>query len=224
MKPIAKFGELPFNVGGINVFAAVDNEANPIDDKLFIINERSTRIFDLVNEGTDKIYSFMKMVSKDKNFKDLPLSATAEEIKQSIGKNQYVVKVYDLESGDVLGYAYKFFTHKIILSNGLEVDIVDYNAQTTEAVPPEPTVVNVESVSVEPSTVSGAVGDPDVQLVATILPENATDKSVSWESDNVEVATISSTGLVKFISTGTANITVVTTDGAKQAIAAVTVS
>lgn len=221
MKPIAKFGELPFYVNGINVFAAVDEDDKLIDDTLFIINERSTRVFDLINEGTDKIYSYMKMVSKDKNSNNLPLEATAEEIAQAIGKNQYVVKVYDIESGDVLGYAYKFFPNKIVLSNALEIEVIDYNAQTKPATPP---VVHVESVSVEPKTVSGSVGDADVQLVATVLPENAADKSVSWESDNTAIATVDSTGLVKFIAVGSANITVTTTDGSKTVIIPVTVS
>lgn len=218
MKPIAKFGELPFNIGGISVFAAVDSDAQVIAEQLYIISERSTRIFDLVNQDTDNVYQFMKMVSRDKDFKELELSATASEIQAVLGKNQFVVKVFDADSGDVLGYAYKFFTNKIILSNGKEVDVVDFNKQTT--VP----VVPVASVSLSQSTITASVGGAAVQLTATVLPAEATDKTVTWESDTPAVATVSNTGLVTIVGAGSAVITVKTTDGTKTATCAVTVS
>ena len=218
MKPIAKFGELPFNVGGISVFAAVDNDTQAIADDLFIISQRSTRVFDLVTEDTSTVYDFMKMVSKDKDFKDLALDATKSEIEDGLAKNQFAVKVYDLDSGDVLGYAYKFFTNKIILSNGKEVDVVDFNAQTS--VP----VVNVTSVSVLPTTLTAVVGDAAQQLAATVLPADATDKSVAWTTSAPGVATVSSTGLVTFVGAGSATITVTTTDGSHTATCEVTVT
>lgn len=218
MKPIAKFGELPFNVGGISVFAAVDNDTQAIADDLFIINQRSTRVFDLVTEDTSTVYDYMKLVSKDKDFKDLALDATKSEIEDGLAKNQFAVKVYDLDSGDVLGYAYKFFTNKIILSNGKEVDVVDFNAQTS--VP----VVNVTSVSVLPTTLTAVVGDAAQQLAATVLPADATDKSVTWTTSAPDVATVSSTGLVTFVGAGSATITVTTTDGSHTATCEVTVT
>lgn len=221
MKPIAKFGELPFNVGGISVFAAVDKDAQAITDDLFIISERSTRIFDLVNEDTSTVYDFMKMVSKDKDFKDLALDATKSDIEDGLAKNQFVVKVYDLDTQEVLGYAYKFFPNKIILSNGKEVFVTDFNAQTSVPFPP---VVNVTSVSVLPTTLTAVVGDAAQQLAATVLPANATDKSVTWTTSASGVATVSSTGLVTFVGAGSATITVTTTDGSHTATCAVTVT
>jgi uncharacterized protein YjdB len=50
-------------------------------------------------------------------------------------------------------------------------------------------------------------------LIATVLPANATDKRVTWYSDNIWVATVSDTGLVTTIRPGFANITVRTLDG-----------
>lgn len=131
MKPIAKMGDYPFGVDGISVFAAIDKEAQLISDELFVVNERSTRIFDLVNKDADQIYTFKSMVYRDKYHNLLPLSATTEELESLLDKNQFVVKVYDIDTGDVLGYVYKFFTNKFILSNGLEVPVVDFNKQTT---------------------------------------------------------------------------------------------
>ena len=50
-------------------------------------------------------------------------------------------------------------------------------------------------------------------LAATVLPENATDKSVTWTSNNNTVATVTSDGVVKAISIGSAVITATTNDG-----------
>ena len=51
------------------------------------------------------------------------------------------------------------------------------------------------------------------QLVATVLPDSTTDKTVLWTVDNEEVATVDSTGCVTAIASGTATITALTTDG-----------
>ena len=51
------------------------------------------------------------------------------------------------------------------------------------------------------------------QLTATILPENATDKSVIWTSSNESVATVDENGTVTGVSEGTATITVTTSNG-----------
>ena len=61
-------------------------------------------------------------------------------------------------------------------------------------------------------------------LVATILPENATNKKVTWKSSNAAVATVDATGKVTAVKAGEATITVTTEDGGKTATCKVTVS
>lgn len=51
------------------------------------------------------------------------------------------------------------------------------------------------------------------QLTASVSPSNASNKSVSWSSDNTNIATVSSTGLVKGVGEGSATITCRATDG-----------
>lgn len=89
-----------------------------------------------------------------------------------------------------------------------------------EIVPPEE--VHVESVSID-ATLSLHVGDIKT-LVPNIAPENATNKNVTWSSNNQSVATVDQNGLVSAIATGTATITVTTQDGNKTATCNVTVS
>lgn len=60
------------------------------------------------------------------------------------------------------------------------------------------------------------------QLTATVEPDNATDKTVVWNSDDESVATVDG-GLVTAVAEGTATITVATPDGAQSATCAVTV-
>ncbi|MDR1813996.1 MAG: C10 family peptidase [Tannerella sp.] len=61
------------------------------------------------------------------------------------------------------------------------------------------------------------------QFTATVKPDNATDKSLSWSSSDPAVASVDHTGLVTAKSAGDATITVTTTDGGKTADCVVTV-
>ncbi|MFQ8984917.1 MAG: Ig domain-containing protein, partial [Evtepia sp.] len=62
------------------------------------------------------------------------------------------------------------------------------------------------------------------QLTATVLPETATNRNVTWSSNAPGVATVNSSGKVTAVSAGTATITVTTADGGKTATCEVTVT
>jgi len=83
--------------------------------------------------------------------------------------------------------------------------------------------VSVEGVSLNLTSLSLKVGDSS-QLKATVKPENASVKTVSWESSNDKVATVDSNGKVIAVATGSATITVTTKDGAKTASCSVAVT
>ena len=59
-------------------------------------------------------------------------------------------------------------------------------------------------------------------LTPTILPSNATNKSVTWKSSNTKIATVEN-GLITAIKAGKSTITVTTVDGKKTAKCTVTV-
>ena len=72
--------------------------------------------------------------------------------------------------------------------------------------------VAVAGVTIDKSSISLTVGGTS-KITATVLPANATDKSVTWTSSNSSVATVDSSGLVTARAAGTATITVTTNDG-----------
>jgi uncharacterized protein YjdB/glycosidase len=85
------------------------------------------------------------------------------------------------------------------------------------------TGVAVTSVSLSPSSASLNAGGTQ-QLTPTVLPANATNKSVTYSSNNTAVATVNSSGLITAVANGTATITVSTVDGNKTSTCIVTVS
>lgn len=84
--------------------------------------------------------------------------------------------------------------------------------------------IHVTSVAVTPTTLTLTEGDKGT-VYATISPENATDKSLVWSSDNTSVASVDpSTGEVTAIKSGTAHVEAITKDGGKTASCTVTVN
>jgi len=84
--------------------------------------------------------------------------------------------------------------------------------------------VPVSSVSINKYFTTIPAGSIET-LVATVLPENATDKTVYWHSTNQAVAEVATlTGQVFGISAGVATITATTVDGNKTAFCGVTVT
>lgn len=79
----------------------------------------------------------------------------------------------------------------------------------------EDLVVNVEAVNISEHTLNLQVGQEYV-LVATVYPENATNKKISWYSDNTNIATVQN-GKVKALQPGTAYIEAVSDDGGHTA-------
>ena len=83
--------------------------------------------------------------------------------------------------------------------------------------------VHVESVSLNVTTLT-LTENRTAQLTATVRPDNAINKNVTWTSSDETVATVDSTGTITAVSEGTANITVTTEDGNFTATCEVTVN
>ena len=68
-----------------------------------------------------------------------------------------------------------------------------------------PLSISVNSIDLDADEMTLTVGDVG-QLIATVGPENATDKTVTWTSSNESVATVDATGKVTAVAEGTATI------------------
>ena len=83
----------------------------------------------------------------------------------------------------------------------------------------DPGTVPVSSITLDKTALTLAPGNSET-LLATVLPDNATDKTVTWTSSNTSVATVSN-GTVTALAAGTATITA--SAGGKLATCEVTV-
>jgi len=105
----------------------------------------------------------------------------------------------------VIDYAYNVTTYKLNVQLGELVDTVD-------------------SVTVAPTTLNLRPGS-SAALTATVMPKNASDKTVTWTSSNNGVATVSAAGVVTAVAEGTATITATSNlDTTKMATCDVTVT
>lgn len=84
-------------------------------------------------------------------------------------------------------------------------------------------VVKVTGVRLDQSSVTiNGIGNT-INLVPIVEPSDATNKSVTWSSDNTSVATVNN-GEITSVAAGTAKITVTTDDGGFKAECTVTVN
>jgi uncharacterized protein YjdB len=88
--------------------------------------------------------------------------------------------------------------------------------------PPAPDPIPVTGVTLSETELELTIGDTGT-LTATVAPEDADDKTVSWSSSDESVATVDQNGKVTAVAAGEATITVTTTDGSKTAECKVTV-
>ena len=86
----------------------------------------------------------------------------------------------------------------------------------------EPAEIRVSSISLSKSALELMVGD-QASLDATISPDNATNKKISWSSSKESVATVTPDGIVEAVSVGKAFITVTSEDSGVNAKCEITV-
>lgn len=82
-------------------------------------------------------------------------------------------------------------------------------------------IVHVTGVSLDAETANLVVGQTQ-QLVATVAPEDATDKTLEWATSDANIATVED-GLITAVALGEADIIVTTIDGSFRDTCKVTV-
>lgn len=76
----------------------------------------------------------------------------------------------------------------------------------------EETIIPVKGITVDDWNIALTVGQTR-QMIASVIPSNATNQIIYWYSDYPNVATVNETGLITAINPGYAKITVTTDDG-----------
>lgn len=119
-----------------------------------------------------------------------PVQATASDIYTNDGS-----KVPFIEY-EIWGDQAKAFEAK--MEEGLFIMLPDTQLEGGAVVP--------TGITLDKTTASIAVGSTE-QLTATVTPEAAENKTVTWTSSNQDIATVDSTGKVTAVAAGTATIT-----------------
>ena len=131
-----------------------------------------------------------------------------------------------------VAFGYKASGRKDILIDGVVIKgyknttIASYaseNGITFEELAEEGGTISVTGISLNKETLSLKTGESET-LLPIFSPENATNKGVTWKSDNPSVATVAQNGKVEAVSKGSATITVKTADGDFEAFCAVVVA
>ncbi|WP_300729959.1 Ig-like domain-containing protein [uncultured Bacteroides sp.] len=91
------------------------------------------------------------------------------------------------------------------------------NVKATCTITVQKNIIPVESLTLSKDTLLLEVGSSEI-LDITILPENATDKKVSWSSADESVATVSEDGLMSGIAEGTTKVTAATAEISVQCV------
>lgn len=124
---------------------------------------------------------------------------------------------YDVGASHTTQFASGTTTWNIAVSNG--GNSASYTLRLINETDPVP----VTGVSLNKTSMELEAGESE-QLTATVAPADATNKSVTWTSNNDSVATVDANGNVNAVSAGAATITVTTADGGKTATCTVTVT
>ncbi len=109
------------------------------------------------------------------------------------------------------------------VSVGETVLTAKYNGYKAEFSVVVSETIAVEAVVLSSNSVTVAAGSTK-QLTASILPTAATNQKVTWTSEDTDVVTVSSTGLLTGVAAGSTTVTAVTDDGSKTAECKVIVS
>lgn len=182
------------SVATIITKSAIDRAITKVLVKIDAITTAKVNSIKLYTSSNGKTWTEAGTFSKDKGNQSVALSSPAA--------NLYYKVEFNCASGK---------------SNGLvTISKVEYYKEKATG------TVDVTGVSLNKSSLNLEVGG-NATLTATVAPADATDKVVTWESSDEDVATVED-GVVKAVGVGSATITVTTHDKGFTAICDVTVT
>lgn len=154
---------------------------------------------------------------------------TAQKLSDFTSGISVNLKYHDATSDDNIGYS-SFGNNNLTLTL-LNPSLVSYSITSlfgtagTWKIKVESTVfdvygtldITVNAIPVTGISVTGASAtveeESQLQLTASVVPNNATVQTVTWSSNHESIATVNTNGLVTGVSAGEARITATATDG-----------
>ena len=109
------------------------------------------------------------------------------------------------DSGKITAVAAGTATITATATNGTPDDLND-DITATCTVTVKKNVVAVESITLDKSSLELTEGET-ATIIATVKPDNATNKTVTWSSSNASVASVDANGTVTAVAEGSATIT-----------------
>ena len=194
-----------------------------------IIEQILTRLDNVTEIPQDKVQSAVDQymtanpISVPKKLSDLQDDATHRTVTDAekqmwSGKSDFSGSYNDLTDKPTIPTDYTAMTEQI---NSLKEEKISYRVVGKIAVLPEiETKIACTGIVINTTELLMSELGKTEQLTTTVTPSNTTDV-ISWKSSNVDVATVTNTGLVKAVGYGTAEITV--TCGTQTAICHVNV-
>ena len=206
---------LPIAVKEGYIFNGWTNESGEIIPSIYVVTKDVTLKATWISETADTITIKFDtdggskiddmIVVKGETLK-LPQNPTKEGYKFKTWVDKNETPIYDealLSEDTTLKAVWEKVENKSTSSNNSNSS---GNSQT------ENKTVQATGVKLNTTSKSMTVNTTD-KLVATIEPSNASDKTVTWSSDNTSVITVDKNGNIKAVGLGEANITVKTANG-----------
>ena len=206
---------LPIAVKEGYIFNGWTNESGEIIPSIYVVTKDITLKATWISETADTITIKFDtdggskiddmIVVKGETLK-LPQNPTKEGYKFKTWVDKNETPIYDealLSEDTTLKAVWEKVENKSTNSNNSNSS---GNSQT------ENKTVQATGVKLNTTSKSMTVNTTD-KLVATIEPSNASDKTVTWSSDNTSVITVDKNGNIKAVGLGEANITVKTANG-----------
>lgn len=139
-----------------------------------------------------------------KNYSELPKSVTItnnNEYDVVLGLRNVIDAVdYILKAGDSISITVETSDALALVNQRVEeLNLVLVEKETPE---PEPVDIPVTKVTLSETELNMVQGDA-IKLTATVEPENATDKTITWSSSSGERIYVSQTGMVSAFQVAT---------------------
>lgn len=192
----------------------IKNVANAQDDSIGAIAGKvtyDTNFFELVKGATNT--TFTEGGESGEAFNVLATAKEGETIAILTLKvkdnptGSGIVRFTELEASD--GDMDKVGDEGIAKTADKQIEI---KLKSTTPTDPDDENVAVTGVTVTPASQEVQVGK-STTFIATVTPDNATNKKVTWTSSDESVATVNEDGVVTGVKVGTATITATTVDG-----------